>query len=179
MKKEENITNKDKKQSIVTLVLIPIILAIIMGIGLTLNKQEDVQKTMYATDITKPGFTRETETSEKATKTDSKSSEFVQEIKSKEEFEKIKSGSETVLVDYYASWCGPCKVMSPLVEKIAKEKGLKVVKVNVDDPNLRNIVTSEGVRYLPTFKTYKENKEIDTKFGVQSEEDIISMYKNI
>ena len=73
-----------------------------------------------------------------------------------------------VVVDFWAEWCGPCKVMSPLVDQISSELGdkVKVVKVNIDENP--NAPTKYGVRGIPTFMVFKGGELVDTKVGSMS-----------
>ena len=77
----------------------------------------------------------------------------------------ISSSSVTVIVDFWAEWCGPCKQIGPILEEISKEKKdtLKILKLNIDE----NPETPHkyGVRGIPTLMLFKEGKLIDTKVG--------------
>jgi thioredoxin 1 len=70
-----------------------------------------------------------------------------------------------VLVDFWAEWCGPCKMLSPLVDQLADElKGrVKVVKVNIDEAP--EAPTKYGVRGIPTLMIFKEGQVVDTRVG--------------
>ena len=70
-----------------------------------------------------------------------------------------------VMVDFWAVWCGPCKVLGPIVEEIAKEyEGkLKVGKVNVDENN--NLASQYGVMSIPTLKFFKNGKLVGELIG--------------
>ncbi len=82
------------------------------------------------------------------------------------EFEnEVLKSDETVLVDFWAEWCGPCKQLSPIVDEIADElKGkVKVVKVNIDEAP--EAPTKYGVRGIPTLMIFKGGELVDTKVG--------------
>ena len=66
--------------------------------------------------------------------------------------------NELVLVDFYATWCGPCRMISPLIDEIAEENtNLTVVKVDVD--KYPNIATKYGIMSIPTLKVFKKGEE--------------------
>lgn len=91
-------------------------------------------------------------------------------------FEKeVLQEERTVLVDFYADWCGPCKMMAPVVEKLAKELGdkAKICKLNVDDA--QNIAGQYGVMSIPTFIVFKKGEPVKKAVGVQSEEFLKNM----
>lgn len=77
-----------------------------------------------------------------------------------------------VLIDFWASWCGPCMMMAPEVEKLAEEKEgiIKVGKVNVDDePELAG---KFRIASIPTIMLFKEGKVVDTLIGYRPKEDL-------
>ncbi len=81
-----------------------------------------------------------------------------------------------VLVDFYADWCGPCKMMSPVIDKIAEEiDNVKVCKINVD--NAQDVAGSFGIMSIPTIMIF-DNGEIKEKFiGVTSKSEIMDALK--
>ncbi len=89
--------------------------------------------------------------------------------------EVIASSSEKpVLVDFWAEWCGPCKMLAPTLEQIATEKGekLKVVKINVDEnPHTAN---NFGVMSIPTLILFKEGASVKQVVGNRPKEQILA-----
>ncbi len=91
------------------------------------------------------------------------------------EQEVIASSSEKpVLVDFWAAWCGPCKMLSPTVEQIANEKGekLKVVKVDVDENP--NIASRYQILSIPTLILFKDGKPAAQLVGNQPKANILA-----
>ncbi len=81
-----------------------------------------------------------------------------------------------VLVDFYADWCGPCKMLSPTVDEVAAENDdIKVVKVNVDES--QNVAIKYQVMSIPTLVVIKNGNEINRSVGVIDKEEILSMIK--
>ena len=80
----------------------------------------------------------------------------------------------TMLVDFYADWCGPCKMIAPIIEEIAAERDdIKVGKVNVD--NDTPIAIKYNVVSIPTLIIFKDGVETDRIVGYRPKEDILAM----
>lgn len=91
-----------------------------------------------------------------------------------ENFEEVKAGGKTVLIDFYADWCGPCKMMSPVIDKIAEEKPeIAVGKVNVDDEP--DLAESFGVMSIPTLVVIKNGEVAEKSVGVVPKEKILEL----
>ena len=72
--------------------------------------------------------------------------------------------SKTVLLDFWASWCGPCRMVSPIIDEIANERAdLKVGKVNVDEQP--ELAAKFGVMSIPTLIVFKNGEEVDRSVG--------------
>lgn len=96
-------------------------------------------------------------------------------IINKENFESEVLGSEKpVLVDFWAPWCGPCRMVLPIVEEIAKEnEHIKVCKINVDEqPELAN---RYGVMSIPMLMVFKEGKLVKKNMGAMPKAKILEM----
>jgi thioredoxin 1 len=102
-------------------------------------------------------------------------SEFVTDVSDQSfEVEVLQSGTP-VLVDFWAAWCGPCRILAPTIDNLAAEFGgrLKVVKVNVDD----NTATMDRfrIRSIPTLVLFKDGVEQDRIVGAQQQETVAQM----
>src|SRR3989344_6345031 len=86
---------------------------------------------------------------------------------------------DKVVVDFWAVWCGPCKILSPIVEEVASEMKdkAKFAKVNVDE-NL-DLAQRFGVISIPTLVFFRDGKQIDRTVGVISKEEIEKRIKNL
>lgn len=103
------------------------------------------------------------------------------EISSQELKQKIDNG-EKLIVDFHASWCGPCKILKPIYEKVASDlasnnSDVKLYTMNVD--NNRDMVMSLGIRSVPTIKSFSDGKEVTTRVGVLQEVQLHDLAKNL
>lgn len=97
-------------------------------------------------------------------------------IVNKDNFDSIKTSQKTVLLDFYADWCGPCRMMSPIVEEIAKENPQYLIgKINVDkEPELAQ---KFNVLSIPTLVVIKNGNVISQSAGARRKEDVLTMLK--
>lgn len=91
--------------------------------------------------------------------------------------EEVIKSEKPVLIDFWASWCGPCRMMSPVVDQIAEEMQdtVKVCKINIDEEE--NLAVKYNVMSIPTFIVFKNGKEAGRSVGVQDKEEIKAMLK--
>jgi thioredoxin 1 len=98
----------------------------------------------------------------------------------KQNFEKeVLKSDKPVLIDFWAPWCMPCKIIAPTVEKLSEElkDKIRVAKSNVDEAP--DIATDLSVMNIPTLVLFKDGKEVSRMIGVNSKEAIESKIKSV
>ena len=100
------------------------------------------------------------------------------EITAKELTEKIENG-EKIMVDFYGVWCGPCKMLKPIFEKVSSENTTEVQMYTMDVDVNRDLAVSLGIRSVPTIKVFNKGEVVDTKIGVIQESEIMLMAKEL
>ena len=92
----------------------------------------------------------------------------------KENFEEIKNGAKPVLLDFFAEWCGPCRMIAPIIDEIAEEReDVAVCKVNVD--NEPALAEAFGVYSIPTLVVLKNGEEVARATGARPKDSILDM----
>ena len=95
-------------------------------------------------------------------------------IITEKEFEKEVLGSkEPVLVDFYADWCGPCKMLGPVMDEISNDH--KVFKVNTDDEE--ELAMEYGIMSIPCVIAFKDGKEVNRSIGLVDKDTILNLIK--
>ena len=79
---------------------------------------------------------------------------------------------DCAVVDFYATWCGPCKMFAPIFEEVSNDKEINFVKIDVD--NYSDIAREYGVMSIPTIILFKDGKEVKRHTGFMSKEEFYS-----
>lgn len=104
-----------------------------------------------------------------------------------EDYEKIKSdfdlmigGDTPVLVDFYATWCGPCKMMHPVLDDLKKQMGdsVHILKLDIDNKANIKVVQQFRIRSVPTFILFRKGEVLWRSSGVHSAEDLKKLITN-
>lgn len=152
-----------KKILYVILILVFIIALILISLFLN-NKNKDTQNNKQSNIMQENNINKE-ESQMEVTKIGS------------EDFDKeVLQSDKTVLIDFYADWCGPCKSLSPIVDEVAGENSeVKFVKVNIDEN--QDLSRTYGVMSIPTLVVIKNGKEADRSVGLISKAKIENLIK--
>lgn len=97
---------------------------------------------------------------------------MIKHISSKEFEEEVLKSKEAVLVDFYADWCGPCRMLAPIFEEI---EDVNIYKVNVDDEP--DLAMKYGIMSIPCVISFKDGKEYKKSVGLVDKETILDLLK--
>lgn len=97
------------------------------------------------------------------------------QIKNDEQFNEILKGDKPVIADFYADWCGPCKMLSPIIDEIANEKSeqLEICKINVDEN--QELAQKYSVKSIPTVISFKNGDLYKKSVGLVPKEEILKV----
>ena len=96
-------------------------------------------------------------------------------ITSQEFEEKVLKSELPVLVDFFATWCGPCKMMSPIVEEIEKELEGKANVYKIDTDEATDLAMKYNIMSIPTFIVFKNGEVVQTAVGMRDKQELIDM----
>ena len=88
---------------------------------------------------------------------------------SKENFENLKNGNLPLVVDFWATWCGPCRMISPIISKLAEKYDGKIIVGKCDVEENDDLAEEFGIRNIPTILFFKGGEIVDKIVGAQSE----------
>ena len=92
----------------------------------------------------------------------------------KNNFEQIRNSDKPVLLDFYADWCGPCRMLGPVLEELGEEHPeIKICKVNTDDE--RELAMSFGIDSIPCVISFQGGKQIDKSVGFVSKDKLLAL----
>ena len=91
----------------------------------------------------------------------------------------VKESDKIVLVDFFATWCGPCKMLSPVLDQVADELKDKVVIGKLDIDESLDLAKEYGVMSVPTMILFKDGKEVERIVGLRQKTQIIDAINNI
>ena len=89
-------------------------------------------------------------------------------------FHELINKNKPVLIDFYAEWCGPCKLMSPVLREVKDELGEAVSVIKIDVDRNREISQKFSIKGVPTFMIFKNGRQIWRQSGIVSKEELIS-----
>lgn len=90
--------------------------------------------------------------------------------------QEVMQNDKPVLIDFWAGWCGPCQMLSPVVDEVADEReDIKVAKINVDQEDMQDIVSQFRVMSIPMLVVMKNGEETNRSVGVISKEEILAL----
>ena len=92
---------------------------------------------------------------------------MTKEIKDSEFEQEVTNSTRPVLIDFWAEWCGPCKMLNPILNELSEEMKdqIKIVKMNIDDNP--KTPSELGIRSIPTMMIFKDGKQVTTQLGVK------------
>ncbi|MBJ6367492.1 thioredoxin [Snuella sedimenti] len=96
----------------------------------------------------------------------------------KSNFDTIINSDQPVLIDFFAHWCGPCKMLTPILKEVKDELGtaIKIIKIDVDKN--QNLATKYQVRGVPTMLLFKNGQQLWRQSGVLQKNDIIAVIRS-
>ena len=88
--------------------------------------------------------------------------------------EEIIASGKPVVIDFWATWCGPCQKLTPVLEKIAKEnKDIKIAKADIDNENVKELKEKYEIKGYPTMLVFKNGEEVKRILGYREESEIL------
>lgn len=92
-------------------------------------------------------------------------------------FSELIKGDKPVLVDFYATWCGPCQLMHPILDDVKKEVGEKASILKIDVDKNQELAAKYQVRGVPTFMIFKDGEQLFRQSGVLEKDELVKLLK--
>lgn len=83
------------------------------------------------------------------------------------------------VVDFWAPWCGPCRTLAPILEKVAREQNIAIGKVNVEESETEALVKQYNIRSIPALFFFKNGQQVGSHVGALSEEDLLDKIRSL
>ena len=96
-----------------------------------------------------------------------------------ENFESLKNGGEPLVVDFWATWCGPCRMVGPVISKLAEKYDGKIVVGKCDVEDNEDLASEFGIRNIPTILFFKGGEVVDKIVGAQSEAKLDEKFQTL
>ncbi len=96
-----------------------------------------------------------------------------------ENFETLKNGSQPLVVDFWATWCGPCRMVGPIIAELAEEYDGKIVVGKCDVEENEDLAVEFGIRNIPTILFFKNGQVVDKIIGAQSKANIDAKFQSL
>ena len=94
-----------------------------------------------------------------------------------ENFESLKNGQQPLVVDFWATWCGPCRMVAPIIAELAKEYDGQITVGKCDVEENENLAMEFGIRNIPTILFFKGGQVVDKVVGAQSKANLEEKFK--
>ena len=96
-----------------------------------------------------------------------------------ENFESLKAGNLPLVVDFWATWCGPCRMLVPVIEELAKEYEGKIVVGKCDVEENEDLAAEFGIRNIPTVLFFKNGDVVDKLIGAQPKAKLVEKFDSL
>ena len=96
-----------------------------------------------------------------------------------ENFESLKNGAQPLVVDFWATWCGPCRMIAPVIAELAEQYDGKIAVGKCDVEENEDLAVEFGIRNIPTILFFKNGQMVDKMIGAQSKANLEQKFKNL
>ena len=167
------------KNKILTIVWIIVFIGVLVLLNIFMEKQSQnyITENNIVSSNTLTNNTENVLTVNNDNDNENKNTSKIINVTSENFKEEVINSDKTVLIDFYATWCEPCKIMSPIIDMIANENdNVKVVKIDVDIS--QEIAAEYGAYSIPTFVVIKDGEEVSRTVGITKKVELLKMINN-